>query len=39
VPISAYPDINRHGGFGKREWAVSFDPNDVEAIIENVSIK
>ena len=27
--------VNAHGGFGKWGWAVSFDPNDVETIIQN----
>ncbi|MFQ5606050.1 MAG: restriction endonuclease, partial [bacterium] len=27
--------VNAHGGFGKWSWAVSFDPNDVETIIQN----
>ena len=27
--------INQHGGFGMWRWAVSFDPNDVDEIINN----
>jgi type III restriction enzyme len=27
--------VNQHGGFGKWNWAVSFDPNDLEMIIQN----
>jgi len=27
--------VNAHSGFGKWGWAVSFDPNDVETIIQN----
>jgi len=27
--------INQHGGFGMWRWAVSFDPNDLDAIINN----
>jgi type III restriction enzyme len=27
--------INQHGGFGKWSWAVSFDPNDLEQILQN----
>jgi type III restriction enzyme len=26
--------VNQHGGFGKWNWAVSFDPNDLGAIIQ-----
>ena len=26
--------VNEHGGFGKWQSAVSFDPNDLEAILE-----
>jgi type III restriction enzyme len=26
--------VNQHGGFGKWKWAVSFDPNDLNKIIE-----
>lgn len=26
--------VNQHGGFGKWKWAVSFDPNDLDMIIE-----
>ncbi len=29
--------INQHGGFGIWRWAVSFDPNDLDAIINNTS--
>jgi len=29
--------INQHGGFGIWRWAVSFDPNDLDAIINNAS--
>ncbi|MBF0565247.1 MAG: DEAD/DEAH box helicase family protein [Nitrospirae bacterium] len=27
--------VNQHGGFGKWIWAVSFDPNDLQKIIED----
>lgn len=27
--------VNIHGGFGKWSWAVSFDPNDLERILQN----
>ncbi len=27
--------INQHGGFGIWRWAVSFDPNDLDAIVNN----
>lgn len=27
--------VNQHGGFGKWSWAVSFDPNDLESILQN----
>jgi type III restriction enzyme len=27
--------VNQHGGFGKWGWAVSFDPNDLEMILQN----
>jgi len=27
--------VNEHGGFGKWKWAVSFDPNDLQKIIED----
>lgn len=27
--------INQHGGFGKWSWAVSFDPNDIDQILQN----
>lgn len=30
--------VNQHGGFGKWKWAVSFDPNDLGNIIEEVGI-
>ncbi|MBI4683502.1 MAG: DEAD/DEAH box helicase family protein [Nitrospirae bacterium] len=26
--------VNQHGGFGKWSWAVSFDPNDLETILQ-----
>ncbi len=26
--------VNQHGGFGKWSWAVSFDPNDLEMILQ-----
>jgi type III restriction enzyme len=29
--------VNQHGGFGKWQWAVSFDPNDLEAIIKRAN--
>jgi len=29
--------INQHGGFGIWRWAVSFNPNDLDAIINNTS--
>lgn len=29
--------INQHGGFGVWKWAVSFDPNDLDAIINDAS--
>lgn len=29
--------VNQHGGFGKWNWAVSFDPNDVNQILQNHS--
>lgn len=29
--------VNKHGGFGIWRWAVSFDPNDLDAIINNAS--
>lgn len=29
--------VNQHGGFGKWQWAVSFDPNDIEVIIKNAN--
>ncbi|NBJ14764.1 MAG: type III restriction endonuclease subunit R [Dehalobacter sp. 4CP] len=31
--------VNQHGGFGKWQWAVSFDPNDIDAIIKDASNK
>lgn len=31
--------VNQHGGFGKWQWAVSFDPNDIDVIIKNTSNK
>ena len=27
--------MNQHGGFGKWSWAVSFDPNDLQNLLEN----
>jgi hypothetical protein len=30
--------INQHGGFGKWSWAVSFDPNDLDQIIQNSAL-
>ena len=27
--------VNQHGGFGKWQWAVSFEPNDIESIMKN----
>ncbi len=30
--------INQHGGFGKWNWAVSFDPNDLGQIIQNFEL-
>ena len=27
--------VNEHGGFGKWKWAVSFDPNDLQKIIQD----
>jgi type III restriction enzyme len=27
--------VNQHGGFGKWEWGVSFNPNDLDEIIQN----
>ncbi|MHB8111716.1 MAG: BPTD_3080 family restriction endonuclease [Syntrophorhabdaceae bacterium] len=29
--------VNQHGGFGKWQWAVSFDPNDIDTIIKDAS--
>jgi type III restriction enzyme len=29
--------INQHGGFGLWKWAVSFDPNDIDAIIKELT--
>ncbi|MFA4828696.1 MAG: DEAD/DEAH box helicase family protein [Thermodesulfovibrionales bacterium] len=29
--------VNQHGGFGKWSWAVSFDPNDLEMILQKAS--
>lgn len=29
--------VNQHGGFGKWGWAVSFDPNDLEMILQKAS--
>ena len=31
--------INQHGGFGMWRWAVSFDPNDLDEIINNSKAK
>lgn len=31
--------VNQHSGFGKWQWAVSFDPNDLDAIIKDASSK
>jgi len=28
--------VNQHGGFGTWKWAVSFDPNDLEELINNI---
>ncbi len=30
--------INQHGGFGKWSWAVSFDPNDLDQILQNSTL-
>jgi len=30
--------INQHGGFGKWSWAVSFDPNDLDQILQNSAL-
>ena len=30
--------INQHGGFGKWSWAVSFDPNDIDQILQNSAL-
>ena len=29
--------VNQHGGFGKWNWAVSFDPNDLNQILAQTS--
>lgn len=29
--------VNQHGGFGKWGWAISFDPNDLEMILQKTS--
>lgn len=29
--------VNRHGGFGKWSWAVSFDPNDLEKLLHDAN--
>lgn len=29
--------VNEHGGFGKWSWAVSFDPNDLEGLLNKAS--
>ena len=31
--------VNQHGGFGKWQWAVSFDPNDIDALISDAASK
>jgi len=31
--------VNQHGGFGKWQWAVSFDPNDIDVLIKDASNK
>jgi type III restriction enzyme len=31
--------VNQHGGFEKWQWAVSFDPNDIDVIIKDTSNK
>lgn len=28
--------INQHGGFGMWRWTVSFDPNDLDALLKNI---
>jgi type III restriction enzyme len=30
--------INQHGGFGKWSWAVSFNPNDLDQILQNSAL-
>jgi hypothetical protein len=30
--------INQHGSFGKWSWAVSFDPNDLDQILQNSAL-
>ncbi|NEU09232.1 DEAD/DEAH box helicase family protein [Flavihumibacter sp. R14] len=30
--------INQHGGFGKWSWSVSFNPNDLDQILENSAL-
>ncbi len=30
--------INQHGGFGKWSWSVSFDPNDLDQILQNSAL-
>jgi len=30
--------VNQHGGFGLWSWAVSFDPNDLDIILENSAL-
>ncbi|MBI4848684.1 MAG: DEAD/DEAH box helicase family protein [Nitrospirae bacterium] len=30
--------VNQHGSFGKWSWAVSFDPNDLEMILQTKSV-
>jgi len=30
--------VNQHGGFGKWSWSVSFDPNDLDQILQNSAL-
>ena len=30
--------VNQHGGFGKWSWSVSFDPNDLQQILQNSAL-
>ena len=30
--------VNEHGGFGKWRWTVSFDPNDLQMLLENAEL-